>query len=194
MNVLMMMKLSTFLKLIKENFFVSLKIPPNKVHTDEKIKLGDCPTKFLTSKRKISRLIDTNMSEYKNITQIKKGLPYDLRQALTIQGVDNVNALLEKLRSLSEIYDEHQNSRPLIKNSVCLPARIYPSTSTNFRGNSSRNNYSRGASNSNAHNQSQSAPMPTFLDQVSPLYPKGKNQYTPSKGKASDGKRGQANL
>jgi len=47
-----------------------------------KFKLGVCPTKYITDKLKVLRLIDPNMTENKKVAQIIKGLPYDLRQTM----------------------------------------------------------------------------------------------------------------
>jgi len=147
-----------------------------------KFNLGDCPTHYVTQKLKILRLIDANMNEEKKVTQLLKGLPYDLRQTLTLQGVDSINILLDKLRSLSEMHDEQRDTKRNSTNqsSIAFPGPNQSSSSRNY----SRNNfaprnqvanfsgYSRNAINSH------SAPVNTFTDQVGPTYPKGKNMYT----------------
>jgi len=141
-----------------------------------KFSLGDCPTKYVTQKLKILRLIDADMSESKKITQIIKGLSYDLRQTMTLQGIYSVNELLEKLRSVSEVYFEHSSNKS--PSSLPTPMNSYSSIVSNTNRvlnpprnrNNNEGNFFRNFETRNGNTNYRRY----YSDQIGPVYPKGK--------------------
>ena len=148
-------------------------------------KLGECPTRFVTEKLKVLRLIDPEVRERKKVVQIIKGLPYNLRQTMTLQSIDSVQELLVKLRNLAEIHEEHVNSSSKSTHS-------FNSTSNTSNSSPRPNNYNNSRTSNFQSNSSQTIPPYSIVQpladqspfssrnpqQVGPVYPKGKNLKT----------------
>jgi len=128
-------------------------------------KLGDDPTKYVTQKLEILRLINPSMTESKKITQIIKGLSYELRQTLVLQNIGTVHELLTKLRNLAEIYEDDRSRTSRRSNS-------HNFVQTPVQSSSSR------ANPSSSHFLQKVEPLPPNPQQSGPKYPKGKNLVT----------------
>jgi len=121
------------------------------------------------------------MTENKKITQLIKGLPYDIRQTMVLQTINNVPNLLEKLRNLSELYEEHRIEAKSL-HSHNTPQLVYPSTSYNYSNapkNQNSSHHTRRENSFQAVNTIASNNMPHFSQQNGPKYPKERNLRTP---------------
>jgi len=143
--------------------------------------LGEDPTTYVTKKLEILRHLDANMTEAKKIAQIIKGLPYELRQTMVLQTINTVHELLEKLRNLSEVYEDQRGRQKDVRrekqtNSSYLvnPAFV---NSSSYVQNPMYASYPFALQTQQA--ELKQIAKPKNSQQVGQVYPKGKYMKTP---------------
>ena len=96
---------------IKDEFESFFSQSSQKIHYKQKnrqleFKLGQNPQEYVSNKLEILRHIDPSMSEERQVENLMKGLPYELKQNMAMLDIHHIRHFLSKLCKVNEVFEE----------------------------------------------------------------------------------------